>query len=499
MNNEAMGMSVDSVDGKGDKGKGKGKKGGKKTSKKGKNAQLETLADRLFVVMEKHKDVFFVVQLQPNVSKTKVIEQPDPNMVCELMDGRDAFLSMSRDGHHEYSSLRRTRFSTMIMLHSLHTSDTSDFSYTCNKCSENIAPMAYRYHCTNTAVCPDYDLCAACYEKEKHEHPMEKLGFGMTDDGSGATPADKKKQSIQKCIDSLVHACQCTNGQCPNPSCAKMKQVVAHTKACPTKAPTCNICKQLVALCCYHAKHCNERQCPVPFCQGIKSRLADQERANRENSRRMQERRMYMMRNQGSSGGSMAASSTPYSPQVAPMRGVSAAQPMQTSTPATSQPQPTTAAATAEHIKRLTEQLKQYQTQLTRLQERVKNGEQFTQEQQQQHHQLTAKFKSLYSTRQTLIARMNPPLNATQLEQANSLLQKLRQLTPQQQHVAMQQMRPEQKHLLQMYKQHQQQLSLQQQQRQQRKQQQLQQPPASQATMGMVPSQPQVCARLWHQ
>lgn len=39
--------------------------------------------------------------------------------------------------------------------------------------------MDYRYHCKNTEECADFDLCVVCYDREKHPHPMEKLGFGI--------------------------------------------------------------------------------------------------------------------------------------------------------------------------------------------------------------------------------------------------------------------------------------------------------------------------------
>jgi len=66
---------------------------------------------------------------------------------------------------------------------------------------------------------------------------MDKLGFDL-DDGSSASPGDQKqsnpqearKLSIQRCIQSLVHACQCRDANCRLPSCHKMKRVVAHAK-----------------------------------------------------------------------------------------------------------------------------------------------------------------------------------------------------------------------------------------------------------------------------
>nr|7XFG_A Chain A, Histone acetyltransferase p300 [Homo sapiens] len=87
------------------------------------------------------------------------------------------------------------------------------------------------------------------------------------------SPGDSRRLSIQRAIQSLVHAAQCRNANCSLPSCQKMKRVVQHTKGCKRKTNGgCPICKQLIALAAYHAKHCQENKCPVPFCLNIKQK-----------------------------------------------------------------------------------------------------------------------------------------------------------------------------------------------------------------------------------
>ncbi len=84
--------------------------------------------------------------------------------------------------------------------------------YTCNTCDKSVET---RYHCTQ---CEDFDLCVDCYKKEGHPHNMEKLGFGLDADGSegggAANNPGVRQQSIQRCIQSLVHACQCRDANC---------------------------------------------------------------------------------------------------------------------------------------------------------------------------------------------------------------------------------------------------------------------------------------------
>lgn len=251
------------------------------------------------------------------------------------MDGRDAFLTLAREKHYEFSSLRRAKYSTLSMLYELHNQGQDKFVYTCNSCKAHVET---RYHCT---LCEDFDLCIQCYEKDGHLHKMEKLGLDL-DDGSSpseskANPGEARKLSIQvsflyyfiqatsvklnplfinlqsifnfhcmyllcsnyfqRCIQSLVHACQCRDANCRLPSCQKMKRVVNHTKICKRKTNGgCPICKQLIALCCYHAKHCQETKCPVPFCSNIKYKLKQQQLQQRLQQAQLLRRRVAVMR-----------------------------------------------------------------------------------------------------------------------------------------------------------------------------------------------------------
>ncbi|KAK7096825.1 hypothetical protein V1264_003883 [Littorina saxatilis] len=107
---------------------------------------------------------------------------------------------------------------------------------------------------------------------------------------------EQRRQSIQRAIQSLMHACQCKDANCRLHSCQKMKRVVAHTKSCRRKTNGgCPICKQLIALCCYHAKHCNENKCLVPFCQQLKQKLRQRRLQQRLRQAQMLRRRMALM------------------------------------------------------------------------------------------------------------------------------------------------------------------------------------------------------------
>ena len=162
---------------------------------------------------------------------------------------------------------------------------------------------------------------------------MVKWGLGLDDDSNGQSgeasksPQESRRLSIQRCIQSLVHACQCRNANCSLPSCQKMKRVVQHTKGCKRKTNGgCPVCKQLIALCCYHAKHCQENKCPVPFCLNIKHKLRQQQLQHRLQQAQLMRRRMATMQ-----GRTMPLPSPPAS--AAPSTPTSHAQPNTPQTP----------------------------------------------------------------------------------------------------------------------------------------------------------------------
>ena len=102
---------------------------------------------------------FFVIRLQSNAgsaSDLPEIKDPDPLVNCDLMDGRDAFLTMARDKHYEFSSLRRSKYSTAGMLHELHNQARDSFAYVCNACK---ASVETRYHCTTCDVSSCLSVC----------------------------------------------------------------------------------------------------------------------------------------------------------------------------------------------------------------------------------------------------------------------------------------------------------------------------------------------------
>ena len=100
-------------------------------------------------------------------------------------------------------------------------------------------------------------------------------------------------KTLIRCIENLEHACSCKATACTLANCEKMRRVVTHYRVCKQKdSGSCGVCKQLLALCCYHAKQCKAVTCLVPFCHGIRQTL--QQRRIQKNA--SMQRRVAQMR-----------------------------------------------------------------------------------------------------------------------------------------------------------------------------------------------------------
>ena len=76
-------------------------------------------------------------------------KETDYSVQCDLMEGRDPFLTLARERHLEFSSLRRVKYSTLALAYELHNQGHDKFIYTCNYCSRHVES---RYHCNTCEV-----------------------------------------------------------------------------------------------------------------------------------------------------------------------------------------------------------------------------------------------------------------------------------------------------------------------------------------------------------
>lgn len=92
----------------------------------------------------------------------------DEILESEFFDTRQAFLSLCQGNHYQYDTLRRAKHSSMMVLYHLHNPTAPAFVTSCNKCHLDIE-TGQGWRCE---LCPDFDVCNACYVGIDHPHNL---------------------------------------------------------------------------------------------------------------------------------------------------------------------------------------------------------------------------------------------------------------------------------------------------------------------------------------
>ncbi|KAG7389915.1 hypothetical protein PHYPSEUDO_009173 [Phytophthora pseudosyringae] len=216
---------------------------------------------------------------------------PDEINDSEFFDTRQAFLSLCQGNHYQFDELRRAKHSSMMALYHLGNPNPNAYVYECNACTRDIV-SGNRWHCH---MCPDFDVCDACYAKEKHEHPLEMVptsGGGAAGAGNGGpagsggasgtgalTPEqrrlrEQRAKNVRLHMQLLVHSSSCADGNCGSSNCEKMKELMRHGAQCKQRAyGGCTICRRVWALLQLHARQCRQYECKVPRCHDLREHV----------------------------------------------------------------------------------------------------------------------------------------------------------------------------------------------------------------------------------
>ncbi|GAB9464261.1 Histone acetyltransferase, partial [Globisporangium polare] len=214
------------------------------------------------------------------------ITDPDEVKDSEFFDTRQAFLSLCQGNHYQFDELRRAKHSSMMALYHLGNPNPNAYIYECNACTQDIV-TGNRWHCH---TCPDFDVCDACYEKEKHEHPLEMIptsgaaGGSGGANGGGANGAalteeqrrlrEHRAKNVRLHMQLLVHSSSCADGNCGSSNCEKMKELMRHGAQCKLRAyGGCTICRRVWALLQLHARQCRQYECKVPRCHDLREHV----------------------------------------------------------------------------------------------------------------------------------------------------------------------------------------------------------------------------------
>ncbi|THF97365.1 hypothetical protein TEA_014266 [Camellia sinensis var. sinensis] len=114
-----------------------------------------------------HRDRHMLYQVEIN-DVPQDTKDKDEILESEFFDTRQAFLSLCQGNHYQYDTLRRAKHSSMMVLYHLHNPTAPAFVTTCYICHLDIE-TGQGWRCE---ICPDYDVCNSCYEKDEGiDHP----------------------------------------------------------------------------------------------------------------------------------------------------------------------------------------------------------------------------------------------------------------------------------------------------------------------------------------
>ncbi|XP_061368986.1 histone acetyltransferase HAC1-like isoform X2 [Gastrolobium bilobum] len=221
-------------------------------------------------INQREKHTLYPVEITDVPDDTK---DKDEILESEFFDTRQAFLSLCQGNHYQYDTLRRAKHSSMMVLYHLHNPTAPAFVTICNMCRLDIE-TGQGWRCE---VCPEYDVCNACYQKDggtSHPHKLTNHPSIADRDAQSKEARQLRVLQLRKMLDLLVHASQCRSWHCQYPNCRKVKGLFRHGIQCKTRASGgCVLCKKMWYLLQLHARACKESKCHVPRCRDLKEHL----------------------------------------------------------------------------------------------------------------------------------------------------------------------------------------------------------------------------------
>ncbi|KAL1204838.1 Histone acetyltransferase HAC5 [Cardamine amara subsp. amara] len=214
-------------------------------------------------VNQKEKHALYPVAIDDVPSE---IKDTDDILESEFFDTRQAFLSLCQGNHYQYDTLRRAKHSSMMILYHLHNPTVPAFATACAICQQELE-TAQGWRCE---VCPDYDVCKACYSKGIN-HPHSLISRPSATDSVVQNTQTNQIQTAQL-REVLLHVIACCSGQCQYPRCRQIKSLLRHGVACKIRG--CAHCKRMWALFRLHARNCRDSQCKVPKCRDLRAHFS---------------------------------------------------------------------------------------------------------------------------------------------------------------------------------------------------------------------------------
>ncbi|XP_058773259.1 histone acetyltransferase HAC12-like [Vicia villosa] len=228
-----------------------------------------------------------------------------------LFEDRNNFLSFCQKYQFQFDTLRRAKYSSMMILYHL----CNPSPMTSGKCCSICCAHNVFQKCWKCEVCPDCTICSACYKDrgaDCHEHKLtlnehnstqnelklvENNSTSQSDNQESNGKMMLKKMKLEKFLKKvsqlrkhvsqrkkllklemmLKHAYQCpaTSAEpCSDTSCRQFKKFLKHAKSCTTNIRGgCEDCENIWIIRFSHSLDCKDSECIIQHCSMLKKRL----------------------------------------------------------------------------------------------------------------------------------------------------------------------------------------------------------------------------------
>lgn len=132
----------------------------------------EELMKNLDRSLKRQREGFIVVRLSECDCSPQFESQrrrEEVTFTCNMMKGREPFLTLARLENYEFSTLRRAKFSSLAMVK--HLGQSFKLDPICNECYSFDSSKRH-YACQH---CEDFYLCTSCHENTHHNHIMSLM------------------------------------------------------------------------------------------------------------------------------------------------------------------------------------------------------------------------------------------------------------------------------------------------------------------------------------
>lgn len=209
-------------------------------------------------------------------------------------ENRNAFLSFCQKNYYQFDTLRRAKFSSMMILHHLHNSSMLTAESICCLCRKDTVID----QCWQCETCPQFEVCTACYQEKGNSLHIHKLTQRSSAADGGTESREAQTKALQagrnpdtyihsqvnltlqktQLMNLLQHASQCSLNKskgCSYPKCLKMKTLFYHARSCNVRtAGGCQHCRKIWSLLTMHSRCCKELDCRVPRCKYVNTSLS---------------------------------------------------------------------------------------------------------------------------------------------------------------------------------------------------------------------------------